>query len=165
MKIGFKIGSILIGVLITFSCIEHRPKEESIKTENTDSGDITPTKVKYDLVRIYEGKIPCADCSGIEQHLVMKGDSMGIYRLTETYKDATEDGDAVLISTGHWKDTMFTKTGKNYIYFSEGGLKDSTRVMQFVYSKSAINLTKLNEEVIDAPTKYALHLERTMHYD
>jgi copper homeostasis protein (lipoprotein) len=47
----------------------------------------------------YQGELPCADCAGIRETLVLHPD--GTYRLQDTYV-GTADGDASFVEVGRW---------------------------------------------------------------
>ncbi len=138
------------------SCIEHRMGEES-EDPITEKAFIA-TK-QYKGLRIYEGKIPCVDCAGIEQRLVLKGDSSGIYRLTEVFKEATEDGDEELVSVGEWK--LHPKSKKKTVLFlSEGTLKDTIRWTNYHFLPNGIQQLDIEGEPIANTSAYQLKLVR-----
>jgi len=134
-------------------CIEHRPQDTTFVREKTD---VPRKEKKIQGLRVYTGTIPCADCPGIEQRLALKGDSSGIYRLTEVYKQATEDGDAVLVSNGEW--TRYTTVNGRIpvFYLSQGDIKDSARVIRYqVYSDKIVQLD-MDGQQIEHPEQYTL---------
>jgi copper homeostasis protein (lipoprotein) len=141
------------------SCIEHTKdqKTKGPKTTSTKEERRFIQEKTYTGLRIYSGRIPCADCSAIEQRLVLKGDTAGIYRLTETYKDATEDGDATVVSTGEWK-FIKTKTA-NQLYLSQSHINDSIRTARYEFLESKLYQTQLDGE--DVKPKYAYTLKKT----
>jgi hypothetical protein len=145
--------------IVLTSCIEHTKDEKKTATRTiATKGEQQFIKEKtYTGLRIYIGKIPCADCSGIEQRLVLKGDTVGIYRLTETYKDATEDGDATVVSTGEWKITK-TKT-QNQLYISQGHIGDSMRTARYEFTESRLYQTELDGDTVKP--KYLYTLKKT----
>jgi copper homeostasis protein (lipoprotein) len=149
-----KIVVILLGLITLSACIEHQKKEPAQKKEASS----TLRQQHYRTVRMYKGIIPCADCSGIAQKLLLKGDSIGIYRLTETYKDAGEDGDAVIISSGEWK--LITKNNAQQLYLSQGTLQDSSRIMRYEYNKSVLHQLELDGAQIESKFAYTLRLEK-----
>lgn len=149
-------GSILTAVVLT-ACIEHRPPEKTFTEEPKAVAKPKPQKG----LRVYEGTIPCADCRGIYQRLALKGDSSGVYRLTETYKRGIdEDGDAVIVTTGAWKRFQKkTDSGQATIfYLSEGNIKDSSRIVQYVDATSSIVQLDLDGESIPNRKAYTLKL-------
>ena len=89
---------------------------------------------------------------------MLKGDSIGIYRLTETYKDAGEDGDAVIISSGEWK--LITENNAQQLYLSQGTLQDSSRIMRYEYNKSVLHQLELDGAQIESKFAYTLRLEK-----
>ena len=103
-----RINCLLVvagAAMLLNACIEHR---DDVRTHTKlVSGNKEEEKYiadkDYKVFRIYEGEVPCEDCDGIQQRLVIKGDTAGIFRLTETYRNATEDGDATLVCSGEWK--------------------------------------------------------------
>jgi copper homeostasis protein (lipoprotein) len=151
-------GGIWIIVLIGVSaCIEHRPTETRTKNELAETTFIA--KKTHKGLRIYEGKIPCADCSGIAQRLVLKGDSTGIYRLTETYQNATEDGDAVLVSTGEWKHYYIDNArSQKRLLLSQGNINDSVRKTTYTVQDGRITQLDLEGKKIDSASHYQLKL-------
>lgn len=149
-------GSILTAVVFT-ACIEHRPPDNIISEEPTKIAAPKPQKG----LRVYEGTVPCTDCRGIYQRLALKGDSSGVYRLTETYKRGiNEDGDAVIVTTGAWK--RFQKksdSGSTTIfYLSEGTIKDSSRIVQYADETHSIVQLDLDGESIPNRKAYRLKL-------
>lgn len=149
----------VVGVCCLSSCIEHQRKTEDDKTEKNTKSEQTFIKEKnYPGIRIYSGRIPCEDCSGIEQRLVLKGDTMGIYRLTEVYKDATEDGDAVLVSTGEWEFRGKNMSAPEIVYLSQGHIGDSVRVASYQYKKDRILQLELNGDSVTNKASYSLRL-------
>lgn len=118
----------VLGILGFTACVEHTPPVEKIAVNEDQLVDSLQQKA-YKKTQIFAGTIPCADCGGIEQQLILKGDSAGIYQLRETYLQATEDGDEVLISSGEW---IRQKKGSEEIYYlSEHNLHDSIRVIRY----------------------------------
>lgn len=150
-----RILLILTLLLVFGSCIEHRPNDGVVKSEVTSQRSEKPSKLKG--TKVYEGKIPCADCSGIDQHLVLRGDTTGVFRLTETYRDATEDGDEVIVTTGSWKYYKNKTTGK-VLFLSEGSLKDSTRIQRYKVSGAYITQLDFDGEWINSTNNYRLKL-------
>lgn len=148
----------LIGILalsIT-ACIEHRPEDTTFVAEGVKT-EIKPAR-KTKGLRVYAGTTPCADCSAIEQRLALKGDSSGVYRLTETFRQATEDGDAVLVSNGEWKRLVVrAETGKIPIYYlSQGDIRDSSRIIRYQIYPSKITQLDMEGEPIENPGLYTL---------
>lgn len=149
---------MLLGVFT--ACIEHRPNENRTKG-NSDTEQAFIAEKKYKGLRIYEGTIPCADCSGIQQRLVLKGDTAGIYRLTEIYKDATEDGDAEITSSGEWKIYFTDKRRKDKrFYLSQGDIKDSVRVINYEVKPDQITQLDMEGKAIQSNLSYRLKLIR-----
>ena len=138
------------------SCIEHSKNEtaSSDKAKSTVEEQKFIEEKSYKGFTIFTGKIPCVDCSGIEQRLVLKGDTIGIYRLTEVYKDATEDGDATLVSTGEWK--FIDPKTKKEIIISQGHLEDSTRVATYLFEGNKMIQTTLDGEKVQPKYLYTL---------
>ena len=152
-----KSGWWLIVVLCVSACIEHRPSSGVVQEKQAETTFIA--KKSHKGLRIYEGKIPCADCSGIAQRLVLKGDSLGIYRLTETYINATEDGDAVLVSTGEWKYYFVDQTrSQKRLVLSQGNINDSVRKTTYSVQDNRITQLDLEGKRIDSVTNYRLKL-------
>ena len=146
----------MAGWLVLSGCIEHRPEDTTVARTNETAAK--PAEKKLKGLRVYAGTVPCADCPGIEQHLSMKGDSSGIYRLSETYKNATQDGDEVLVSNGEWKRFRDKKTKQPIYYLSENNLKDSTRIIRYqVYNDRIVQLD-ITGDSISNPRAYTLKL-------
>lgn len=155
--VGVKWMLVLV-VATLAACIEHRPDDRPAGTVAVVREQPKPLKG----LRVYEGKIPCADCSGVEQHLFMKGDSLGIFRLTEVFKDASEDGDQVLVTTGHWKSYKKKRDGqeRTCFYLSEGAIDDSTRQMHYEVSAVGITMLDSDGDPIQSTSNYTLKLTR-----
>lgn len=152
--LGFVCATLVQG------CIEHRPNDTDFIAEKQTEEQFIAEKV-YPGLRVYEGKVPCADCRGIEQRLAMKGDSSGIFRLTETYLDATEDGDEVIVTLGEWKQYNYNEQlGNPIFYLSEGNMKDSTRVSRYEIKDKKIQQLDINRKRINNPKAYTLKLVR-----
>lgn len=152
--------TVFLGLfLLVIGCIEHRPTD----TVYTPLKDETKQEVKpkWKGLRVYEGVIPCADCSGIYQRLSLRGDSIGAFRLTEVYRDATEDGDETIVTTGSWKRYYSKKASdKRMIFFlSEGSLNDSTRVQRYeVQDGRIVQLDFDGKQITDSNGRYVLKL-------
>jgi copper homeostasis protein (lipoprotein) len=147
---------LLLAVFVSLtSCIEHQKKRES---EEKKADSSTLRQRHYSTVRVYSGTIPCADCAGIIQKLVLKGDSIGIYRLTETYKDSGEDGDATIISSGEWK--LIKENNSQQLYLSQGHLQDSSRIMRYEYQPSVLHQLELDGYEIESKFSYTLRLDK-----
>ena len=151
---------IASSVMILGACIEHRENEKK-------SGRIAPgnkeeeryiTDKDYKVFRIYEGEVPCEDCDGIQQRLVVKGDTAGIFRLTETYKNATEDGDATLVCSGQWK--KIKADSKDILILSQGGIRDSVRRMEYEFRQKEIIQLSLDDNRFKNTGAYHLKLVR-----
>lgn len=142
------------------SCIEHR-KDYKGPVSSTSVSREEEKYIKdegYKVFRIYEGTIPCEDCDGIEQRLVVKGDTAGIFRLTETYKNANEDGDATLVCSGQWKQVAQKK--RNVLVLSQGNLNDSVRRMEYDIHSNELFQRTLDNEVLKNSARYRLKLVR-----
>ena len=153
----------LFAALIALSlsgCTEHRPQDTVYVPQPEPEKAEQPKPAKG--LRVYTGTIPCADCSGIEQRLALKGDSTGIFRLTETYKNATEDGDAVLVTTGEWKRRKLKIDNREatVFYLSEGDIKDSTRIINYEVSPDKIVQLDTGTGRITNTAAYTLKLVR-----
>lgn len=150
-------GFIVFSTLLLAGCKEHRPQESFVP----DTGNADTTAVadrKYKGVRVYQGNIPCADCAGIEQQLVLKGDTSGIYRLKEVYRNATEDGDSELISSGEWRRM---RSGNSYVYYlSEKNITDSIRIIRYRQNGQDITMLDTQNDSIRSENRYRLKLVR-----
>lgn len=145
---------LLLAVFVSLtSCIEHQKKRESAEKKTTSS---TLYQRHYSTVRVYSGTIPCADCAGIIQKLVLKGDSIGIYRLTETYKESGEDGDATIISSGEWK--LLKENNSQQLYLAQGHLQDSARIMRYEYQPTVLYQLELDGNETASKYAYTLRL-------
>ena len=152
------ISFFIFAFVLLAACKEHRP-EEKFFIDTDDNDTTTVADKKYKGLRVYEGTIPCADCAGIVQQLVLKGDSVGIYRLKELYKNATEDGDSELISSGEWKRM---KTGSSYMYYlSEKNIRDSIRTMKYQINGDIIEMMDTFHDSIKSTAHYRLKLIRS----
>ena len=151
-----------MGFLAVLSgCIEHRPADTIYVAPEPLIENHREPELKG--LRVYEGKVPCADCPSVEQRLALKGDTAGIFRLTETFKDATEDGgDEVLVTTGEWKSYRMDEDGnrKTVYYLSEGDILDSTRVQRYEVSDDKIVQRDIDGKPIAKPSGYTLKLIR-----
>jgi len=147
-------------LLFLDSCIEHREDQKTSR----NSASVNKEEEKYikeddyKVFRIYEGKVPCEDCDGIEQRLVVKGDTAGIFRLTETYKNATEDGDATLVCSGQWK--KIKASTKEILVLSQGGINDSVRRMEYEFHPKEIIQLSLDENRFANTGPYHLKMVR-----
>lgn len=148
----------VIGFGLT-GCIEHRPSDDLVAAQDPDDGVIAVSSKPKGL-RVYEGVIPCADCSGIYQRLALKGDSTGIFRLTEVFRDATEDGDETIVTTGSWKRYKTKIDGQPALifYLSEGSLKDSSRIQRYEVASDRIVQLDLDGQRVDSTKNYTLML-------
>lgn len=153
------LTALVLTLLVSLTaCIEHRPADTRIQKDTAEKVVEAPKKLRG--LRVYEGQIPCVDCSGIYQHLVLKGDTAGIFRLTETYKNATEDGDETLVTNGVWKryKTKRQQTPVTIFYLCEGSFKDSTREQRYAVGKDRITQLDINGQRIDSSFRYTLKL-------
>ena len=151
---------ITSSVLILTACIEHREngkKSAGLSTVNKEEEKYI-TDTDYKVFRIYEGEIPCEDCDGIQQRLVVKGDTTGIFRLTETYRNATEDGDATLVCSGQWKKVR--SNSKDILVLSQGNLGDSVRRMEYEFRPKEIVQLSLDENRFANTGAYHLKMVR-----
>lgn len=158
-RIEMCLCGIVMGLVLFTSCTEHKKIEKSEPKSRFETDLVKPESLEqktYKTVRIYAGTIPCADCSGIEQRLVLKGDTAGVYRLSEVYKNATEDGDAHLVSTGEWKIGQSKKTKDKILVLSQGHMGDSTRVARYKFSDKKLVQTSLDEDTIKTSWSYIL---------
>ncbi len=147
-------------VLILSACIEHREDEKKSTKSTTVSKEEEKyiTDKDYKVFRIYEGEVPCEDCDGIEQRLVVKGDTAGIFRLTETYKNATEDGDATLVCSGQWK--KIRMNAKDILILSQGRMDDSVRRMEYEFRPKEVIQLSLDDNRFKNTTAYHLKMVR-----
>jgi copper homeostasis protein (lipoprotein) len=151
-------GSVLSMIIGLSGCIEHRPAEKRADVDPSEFPPIQKKQLKG--LRVYEGVIPCADCSGIYQRLALKGDTLGIFRLTETYRDATEDGDEVIVTSGSWKSYKVKNSdqAKVVLYLSEGTMRDSSRIQRYAFFDKKIVQLDLNGDPIESTDDYMLKL-------
>ncbi len=146
-------------IIILMGCIEHRPTDKTFVEPITKQLPISKLKLKG--LRIYEGVIPCPDCASVYQRLSLKGDSLGVFRLVEVFRDASEDGDEVLITTGFWRHYSKKKfPNKTYLYLSEGSSSDSTRIQRYEINPKSITQLDFNGSTIDSSRYYTLKLIR-----
>ncbi|WP_341900384.1 copper resistance protein NlpE N-terminal domain-containing protein [Fluviicola taffensis] len=146
--------------LILSGCIEHREDDNNrAKSNPVNKEEEKYIKDKeYKVFRIYEGEVPCEDCDGIQQRLVLKGDTVGIFRLTETYKNATEDGDATLVCSGQWQKGKLNS--KNILTLSQGTLSDSVRRMEYELRSKEIVQLSLDKNRFKNGAEYHLKMIR-----
>lgn len=152
---------VIVGSLMALTaCIEHREEKKSPVKQSTANKEEEKyiTDKDYKVFRIYEGEIPCEDCDGIQQRLVVKGDTVGIFRLTETYRNATEDGDATLVCSGQWKKIKANE--KEILILSQGGINDSVRRMEYESRPKEIVQLSLDENRFKNTAAYHLKLVR-----
>lgn len=159
-RINYWSIAIISSLFLNASCIEHRAEVK--RSRKPDSSKQDEEKYIHDkdykTFRIYEGNIPCEDCNGIEQRLVIKGDTLGIFRLTETYKNATEDGDATIVCSGQWKKVK--QKNKEILVLSQGSLSDSVRRMEYDFHPKEIVQLSLDENRFKNTSEYHLRLVR-----
>lgn len=152
--------AIISSLFLNASCIEHRAEVKHSRKPDSSKQDEEKYihDTDYKTFRIYEGNIPCEDCSGIEQRLVVKGDTLGIFRLTETYKNATEDGDATIVCSGQWKKVK--QKNKEILVLSQGSLSDSVRRMEYDFHSKEIVQISLDDNRFKNTSEYHLRLVR-----
>lgn len=142
------VSLVFLCVFIFSSCIEHRPKEfVREKINNTPEDSAKNNADTYIKATVYEGKIPCEDCNGINIRLILKGEDSGIFRMTETYKKPENETESYLVFNGQWEKKN-TQTNSLYI-LSQGTFKDSIRRMTFEIKDNQIFLISEN----NIPTK------------
>lgn len=147
-------------VVVLNACIEHREDERKYTkpvSANQEEEKYLTDK-DYKVFRIYEGEVPCEDCDGIQQRLVIKGDTAGIFRLTETYRNATEDGDATLVCSGQWKKSSIN--AKDILILSQGSLSDSVRRMEYEFKPKEVIQLSLDENRFKNTAAYHLKMVR-----
>lgn len=148
------VGSVLIGFLFLTGCIEHTQNAKSGVLQETSKEDNDfIKKLDFKGFRMYAGSIPCEDCDQIDQRLVLKGDTLGVFRLTETYRNATEDGDAVLVCTGEWK---YSSPQRDMIHLSVGKIADSVRTMDYRVKSGNLMQLFADKEKVKQPNLYVL---------
>lgn len=155
MKNDIKVWMLVLAGWGMTGCIEHTPKVKvNPKPVMTKGESAFIEKKDYKGFRMYAGSVPCEDCDRIEQRLVLKGDTLGIFRLTETYRNATPDGDAVLVCTGEW---AANKIG-NELHLSVGHLGDSVRTMDYHLLNKELIQWRADGETITTTGQYHLKL-------
>lgn len=158
-----RINCLLVvagAAMLLNACIEHRDddrKRTKPVAVNKDEEKYIADK-DYSTFRIYEGEVPCEDCDGIRQRLVIKGDTAGIFRLTETYRNATEDGDATLVCSGQWKKS--NSNSKSILFLSQGSLGDSVRRMEYEFHPQEVIQLSLDDNRFKNTAAYHLKLVR-----
>lgn len=131
--------------LVLFSCREVKPgKPEKVENQNFET-----KVVELDYVSIYEGNVPCADCSGSFQRLVLKTEkdssSNGVFRLKETFngKLNIEDGISEVITTGEFRKTYVKKENKTILEIADPSFADTAaRVRSFLVENNELALFK-----------------------
>lgn len=148
------VGFMFVGVWFS-GCIEHEAEPQSVVVSHEVEKVTNKPEKDYKGYKMYEGKIPCEKCSSIFQRLVIKGDTMGIYRLTEVYDNEGAEVDPTVISTGQWR--RITQKNKELLELSQGTLNDSIRRMEYeVQSKMLIQVSLDDEYIVN---KNAYHLK------
>lgn len=152
-KIVKRLGVIYLLILIS-SCIEHRPNQSFNKQKTLATSNRVDSIEKPMKTTIYEGNIPCEGCGNMTQRLLLKGDSTGIFRLTESYKKPENETESFLVFNGQWK--RIKENNKTVLILSQGTLSDSIRRMKFHYQNKAIILISEDDEMIKNPYNYRL---------
>src|SRR4051794_38368415 len=84
-------------LLFSFASCNYRNPDQIVTYDTIPSVETGIIKLSEPIL-IYSGKLPCADCAGIETVLTFIPDSM-TYRMKETYLN-TGEGDKVFESNG-----------------------------------------------------------------
>lgn len=153
-----KYASVVsVGICLLSGCIEHKTEAViKFKDEHEKKFIEKEENIDYKGYKIFEGKIPCETCDGISQRLVLKGDTVGIYRLTEIYDKAGNEVDPTLISTGQWRNE--TQNSKKILVLSQGKMNDSIRRMEYELRPNMLVQISLDEELIANKNAYHLKL-------
>jgi len=89
---------LAVGTLLTVTACNYRNPDQIVVYDTIPGpAEMITGKLSSPLIK-FAGKLPCADCAGIETELIFVPDSM-IYRMRETYLN-TGDGDKTFESTG-----------------------------------------------------------------
>ena len=124
MKSNFIILSFtLYSCLSQISCKEKSDKTDAKQTENKKEviNDKHNAENSLDILGIYKGELPCADCPGIKVTIVLEKDKKFISTYDYIDRDATftQKGEYLvednLLTTVSGNDTTFYKIGENTI--------------------------------------------------
>ncbi len=155
MKLFFN----LLFIVLLSACTEYRPEEPKENTfKKEENSQVTQSSAKEDFWR-FEGRIPGDNCNYIQQNLILKGDSSGVFRLKETYVGRIEDGDVEIVSSGEWK-WMVNKNKSMNLLLSKGTFKDTLHRSVFSFQKNKIKTFLLDNDTIFEPEKYTLYLTK-----
>lgn len=143
-----KFLKLIVLSLVLFSCREVKPgKPETLEPQSFET-----KVVELDYVTIFEGNVPCADCSGSFQRLVLKTEkdssSNGVFRLKETFngKLNIEDGISEVITTGEFRKTYFKKENKTILEIADPSFADTAaRIRSFLVENNELALFKDGE--------------------
>ncbi|WP_339353452.1 envelope stress response activation lipoprotein NlpE [Xenorhabdus sp. Sc-CR9] len=117
------LALLTVGVFTAVGCQNYPVLQDSSGTQNNTAslGTILPTE------KVFNGVVPCADCSGIETTLQLGKD--GAYILGQTYLEAKSE-ENTFFDTGNWviqgkKVVLTNQDGKKSYY----QMKDDNLVM------------------------------------
>lgn len=146
---------------VAVGCIEHDASELNHLTKSEQAFvEKQVDSIKYNQYSVYEGILPCNHCIEIQQRLVLKGDTMGVFRLTEIFKKGDQEADGNLVTIGQW--AREKKNSKEILRLSQGTLMDSIRQMEYESKNNELIQITSDGERITNTSAYHLKLTKKM---
>lgn len=123
---------------------------------HTSGQELIPDPVGYEIEGVYTGKLPCADCAGIDTELRLLTDpdtGFQRYVLKQTYL-STRRGDQTYWDSGPWE-THTTRSGTRIIRLSP---YETDKKRSFsVSTERIIRLLDQQEQEIESNLNYSLY--------
>lgn len=156
---------ILLVIAIQLTACNSKKKEEEVTTPQTDSTAVTVEKTAVENALVYEGLLPCADCSGIQTVLkIAQGDGTTegqTFELSSTYKG--KDPEKEFVETGKFNTERGLENDPNGTIFILNYDKPTEKQIYYGYLSSdtkKIYMLDRDKKIIKSKLNYSLDLKK-----
>ncbi len=144
MKKLFIVSAVLTFLLV--SCTSSKKdgnvgEVDSLTPKNTEVVDMHNAENALDIVGIYKGTLPCADCEGIQTTVELNADNS--YKVTTVYL-TDRKGDKEFVEDGVWEIKVNTITLKN-------AAEDGQPNTQFFAGENTLTQLDLEGKKVEGP--------------
>lgn len=156
---------VLLAIAIQFASCNSKKSQEETKPSVSDSTDVKTEKSTAENVLIYEGLLPCADCSGIETILkIYQGNGtmeQQKFELSSIYKGKSPEKE--FVEKGNFNTERGLENDPNGTIFILNWDKPVEKQQYFGYFSSdtkKIYMLDREKKIIKSKLNYSLDLKK-----
>lgn len=156
---------VLLVIVFQFTACNSKKKEEEVKAPKIDSSTVNVEKTVFKNVLVYEGVLPCADCSGIKTVLkIHQGDGTmegQEFELSSVYQGKSPEKE--FIEKGNFNTERGLENDINGTIFVLNWKKAPEKQIYYGYFSSdtkKIYMLDRNRKIIKSKLNYSLNLKK-----